>query len=97
MRNPRQRRDVRPCANMLRALTVREASRYIELREKANEGLSQDEHHDLDDYCDRAVLDVTITSGEALELLSLHDRLRDAFAEFDDTKKISVKEMQAVR
>ena len=83
----RQRKHARPVANMLKALTVREASRYIELMEKAQgKALS----FDLNDPCDRAILDVCISATEALELLSLHDRLNDAMLEYDDTKKVEL-------
>ena len=86
--------------NLLRHLTPKQASRYIELREMLNKhelGLLWTDG-DLNDELTRCTLDSFIPAKEALELLSLHDLLyAPDFNEYEDTKRTSVQDMKAVR
>lgn len=86
--------------NLIKNLTPKQASRYVELREKLREHYLGTLWTDEDLNCEltRCTLDAFLTSKEALELLTLHDILyAPDFAEFEDTKRTSVQNLEAVR
>jgi len=89
---------MRKTVNMLKNLTTIQAARYIELSKKLQKDLNGIKV-DLDDPCDRAILEVcNLSKSETFELLSLHDALHAPdLDDMEDTKRISTQEMEIIR
>ena len=90
---------MRKTVNMVKKLSVAQASRYIELSKKLLKDLNGVKL-DLSDPCDRAILDVCLVPSEAYELLSLYDALNAPdLDDLDDTKKVSIstQDLEAIR